>query len=529
MKKRLVITVSLISGRFHGRNQTNQPEWPPSPFRLYQALVAGAAQTISVETARPTLQWMERCRTISILTPPAYQGKKATSYVLTNQRDKTIGTKTTEASLKSAKVVHPVILSSHENCDLHFVYSSEAPKNHLETLQHISRGVSHFGQGIDAAEVRVANLASEQIENLTGTEWISDETQGTPLPVPFEGSLEALERSYHSWRKQASQSHKKLSLPPIPVPRLATQKFRHEQCPDPPVFRCFELRDLDGSRAALPDTLNTRIAGMIRHLTTDPDFASSLGWSPQEMAMLHGHLESRGESPRVATQRFGFIGLPTLRWLGDARGWSVDNCRRVFLTAPAQYADLLDEFTLKINHRELRPLGDSLSLTLVLSKPDSTTNYYTQSSSRWSTVTPMVLPNHLASSKDRRRLRNPKLNDETRSNILAKLDRRIDTMIRNAITNAGISRTLANAALIKWNSHGFWPGASSAKHHTTTKHFEKHPKRHILIEWRDPLGAPLQLSGPLTIGAGSHAGLGLFAPMPSELNHQQTQPSSPTP
>ena len=35
----------------------------------------------------------------------------------------------------------------------------------------------------------------------------------------------------------------------------------------------------------------------------------------------------------------------------------------------------------------------------------------------------------------------------------------------------------------------------------------------------DPLGAPLQMSGPLNIGAGAHAGLGLFAPIPSELNN----------
>lgn len=520
MKRHLVITVSLTSGRFHGRNQSSQPEWPPSPFRLFQALVAGAAQTISVEEARDTLQWLEQQQNISILTPPAYQGVKAITYVLTNQRDKTIGTQTTEADLKSAKVVHPMILSSQDDCDIHFVFSTMAKENHLQNLQAISRGVSHFGQGVDSAEVRAANLTTEQIQALTGVEWMISETQGTSLPVPFQGSLEALERSYHSWRKQASQSHKKLALPPFPVPRLASQKFRHEECPDPPAYRCFELRNIDDSRASPPDTFNTRIAGMVRHLTTDPSFAASLGWTPQEMAMLHGHLEARGDDPIVATDRFGFIGLPTLRWMGQERGWAVDNCHRVILTAPANYSERLDEFALKINHRELHPLGNEPSLKLVLCRSDSQINRYTQSSSRWATITPMVLPNQLASSKDRKRLRNPKLDDDIRLNIQAKLNRRIDTMIRNAIMHAGISRAIAQAALIKWNSRGFWPGASPAKHHTITKHLEGRPKRHILIEWRDPSGAPLQMSGPLTIGAGAHAGLGLFAPMPSELIHQ---------
>lgn len=528
METFLTITVSLISGRFHGRNQRNLPEWPPSPFRLFQSLVAGAAQTISVDKARKTLEWLEQQSISSVLTPPAYEGKPATSYVLTNQRDKTIGTKVTEASLKSAKLVHPMILLTEDNSDLHFVISSSASESDLNVLQEIARGVSHFGQGIDAAEVRIANMSVQDIQSLSGIEWISSETQGTLLPVPYQGSLRALERSYNSWRKQSSQTHRKLSLPPIPVQRLDSKRFRHEECSEPPVFRTFELRNLDGMRASLPDSFNTRIAGMIRHLTTDPTFATSLGWCPQEMAMLHGHMEARGDEPNVATERFGFIGLPTLRWMGPERGWRIDDCRRVLLTAPALHSDLLDEFVLKINQRELKPLGDGLPLRLVLCPTDSTFQRYTQSASRWSTVTPMVLPNHLASSKDRRRLRNPKLSDETRANIRAKLDRRIETMIRNALMHAGISKKVSQSARIKWNSHGFWPGASPAKDHAITKHLKGKPKRHILIEWRDPHGSPLQMSGPLAIGAGAHAGLGLFAPMPSELNRSPSSSESQT-
>lgn len=513
----LVITASLISARFHGRGQDGKIEWPPSPFRLYQALVAGAAHTTTIDEARPTLLWLEEQGVKSVLTPPAFKGQEVTTYVLTNQRDKSIGSKKTEAELKSAKILKPMILSNSDELDIFYVFNWEAPKEHLQTLKKIASGVSHFGHGIDAAVVLADNVSHEKIEALRGEEWLRSNTVGNSLSVPYKGALAALERSYQSWRAQASQIHNRLSLPPIPVPRLAFQNYRHEEHPVPPAHRLFILCAEDGASLALPDTCNTHLAGMIRHLTTEPSFASILGWESTEMAMLHGHAEARGEAPKVAEERFGFVGLPTLRWAGKEIGWRVDDCRRVLLTAPAQYSERLDELVLRLHHRNLQPLGGSPPIRLVSVALDSTAERYVQSASRWSTVTPLVLPNPLGSSKDRRRLRDPRRSVEARQNILEKLDRRIDAMIRNAIVNAGISRALAQAARIRWNRSGFWPGVSRAKEHAVTKHLENRPRFHVEIEWFTRSGAPLKVSGPLLLGAGAHVGLGLFAPLPEEL------------
>lgn len=518
MSEHLVITVSLASGRFHGRGQNGKPEWPPSPFRLFQALVAGAAHTTTIEEARPTFQWLEQQSVDSILTPPAYTGQEVTTYVLTNQRDKAIGTKKTESELKSAKSLKPMILSDPENLSVFYIFHNEAPSEHLQILREISKGVSHYGHGVDAAEVRIDNLYGDKIQELQGEEWLLSGVGGNSLSVPYQGALVALERSYESWRQQTSQIHKKLSLPPIPVPRLAFQNYRHEEHPNSlVVYRLFELRNEDDSVAALPDSCNTHLAGMIRHLTTDPKFAASLGWSPEEMAMLHGHAEARGETPKVAEERFGFIGLPSLRWAGEQIGWRVDDCRRVLLTAPAQYSGQLDELVIRLHQRKLQPLGESSPIRLVSVALDSTAKRYVQAASSWATVTPLVLPNPLGSSKDRRRLRDSKLSLETRQNIMEKMDRRIDTMIRNTIVNAGMSRTLAQAARIRWNRCGFWPGVSPAKDHSVTKYFEKHTRLHVEIEWYTRTGTPLEISGPLTHGACAHAGLGLYAPIPDQL------------
>ena len=58
--------------RFHGRGDDGDPEWPPSPLRLFQALVAGSAtrwrENQFRDYARPALQWLEAIPP-SIVTP----------------------------------------------------------------------------------------------------------------------------------------------------------------------------------------------------------------------------------------------------------------------------------------------------------------------------------------------------------------------------------------------------------------------------------------------------------------------------
>ncbi len=40
MIRYLCISATFLDGRFHGRRDGGESEWPPSPLRLFQALVA---------------------------------------------------------------------------------------------------------------------------------------------------------------------------------------------------------------------------------------------------------------------------------------------------------------------------------------------------------------------------------------------------------------------------------------------------------------------------------------------------------
>ena len=43
MPAHLCLSVTFLDGEFHGRRDGGESEWPPSPLRLFQALVATAA------------------------------------------------------------------------------------------------------------------------------------------------------------------------------------------------------------------------------------------------------------------------------------------------------------------------------------------------------------------------------------------------------------------------------------------------------------------------------------------------------
>src|SRR5690606_35650362 len=59
----LCFSVTLLNKRFHGRTEGGVPEWPPSPLRMLQALVAASAgrwnERSELNHAASALRWLE--------------------------------------------------------------------------------------------------------------------------------------------------------------------------------------------------------------------------------------------------------------------------------------------------------------------------------------------------------------------------------------------------------------------------------------------------------------------------------------
>ncbi|MCP6657789.1 type I-U CRISPR-associated protein Csb2, partial [Klebsiella pneumoniae] len=72
MSMYFVLTIAFLDGRFHGRRDGDEPEWPPSPLRVFQALVAASARmnggALSSDGSS-ALQWLQAQPAPAIVAP----------------------------------------------------------------------------------------------------------------------------------------------------------------------------------------------------------------------------------------------------------------------------------------------------------------------------------------------------------------------------------------------------------------------------------------------------------------------------
>ena len=102
MQHVLLITVRFHDGRYHGTG-----DWPPSPARLFQALVAGIGQRgpLGDDVSEP-LEWLERLSPPVIAAPVMDEkgGRAVTNYVPNNELDAVDGDPRRIGSIRAAKV-----------------------------------------------------------------------------------------------------------------------------------------------------------------------------------------------------------------------------------------------------------------------------------------------------------------------------------------------------------------------------------------------------------------------------------------
>src|SRR5262249_37098198 len=163
--------------------------------------------------------------------------------------------------------------------------------------------------------------------------------------------------------------------------------------------------------------------------------------------------------------------------------------------------------------RPPRRLGASPPSPRVVPASDWVMRRYTgdkDGSSVWSTVTPVVLPGYDDPDHLRRRLADEK-NATVRRRLYERLDARVESLLRKAIIQTGYSATLADCAELSWRMVGFRPGLDLATNYTSPDHLRGKPRYHVRIRWKDAHGRPVNICGPVVIGAGRYCGLGLFA------------------
>ena len=116
MARALLIHVRFHDGRYHG-----EPDWPPSPARLFQTLLAGCARCGGVsDIARSALLWLETLEPAVIAVPTARLGQRLTSYVPNNDLDAKDGDPARIGEIRVAKAIKPQLFDA--GIPLHFVW-----------------------------------------------------------------------------------------------------------------------------------------------------------------------------------------------------------------------------------------------------------------------------------------------------------------------------------------------------------------------------------------------------------------------
>lgn len=539
MSLHLCISIRFLDRVFHGRRDGEAPEWPPSPLRVFQALVASSARSTPDPTlgeGAVALRWLEALEPPVILAPAASFGTPVRTAVPNNDLDlvaaawsKGKDPAKQPNELKTMKTVRPTwILGQDAAGDagaVHYLWTlPDCPSGDVERflslLDRWARSIAALGWGIDMATGHGRLLSEQEIESLGGERWSPGAgAAGGGLRVAAAGTLDAL-LDRHS-RFVARLDDDRFTAPP-PLSGFRVVAYRRSVDPPRSRFAAFSILKLDASgfRSFDPARRGLTLAGMLRHATRQA--AHLAHWSDEEInGIILGHESSGSSKVLEGNRRFAYLPLPSIEFRGEGSRGRTGGIRRALVASfDESCQDEIGRIRRFLSGTELlaEPPGTQASaqpvaLLSVLPSTDRTVRRYVAPASSWASVTPVVSPGFDDPAHYRRRLKEGVPAEEQKI-LLGRLQERTSQLLRKAIRQAGFPDELAAHADLEWSRLGFWAGLEPADRYGVPGHLRRFPRYHLQVRWRDARGNPVQVPGPICIGGGRFYGLGLLARQP---------------
>ena len=463
----LVLEARFLAGSYGG------VEWPPAPFRLLQAIVAGCRSIVA-----PGLDWLEQ-------QPPPFILAVDEPAVANFRRAIPNNSEPRQATTSVREITHRVIEHPVRYC-----YPLCTAADHEAAQQVIAAAtqVHTLGTGEDMCIVRgmIAHNAPESapaillwlpmIGNPNGVR-AGDEVW---LQSPVPGSLLSLEHRFLAFQQRLSPGDtgyaRPVSAPALhrivayrpsdKIPRTAFLTLKLMQPLDRQSFCTF-----DAEHAVV-------VAGMLRHAamrianSSAPalaDFAAGYGSeSDPNCRMSWVPIPSIGHAHADGLIRRGFwlARAPDAKHLGDlAAGLPVDG------------VSLVDQAS-----------GESVAMAIPVDDRDEPVlRHYLDPTKNWVSVTPVVLPGDFGSGNIR---------------LMTKL-------LHKALRESGIDPGLVEGA--EFSKTGFLRQAARIKGVRL-----KDWKAKNLILYHIRLQFKSKVHGPIVLGRGRHFGLGLFCANPNQ-------------
>lgn len=518
----LLITVRFHDGRYHGKTRDCGDEWPPSPARLFQALVAGAARGLLNDVDEAGLIWLERLDAPVVAVPSEKPGQPFSHYLPNNDLDAVGGDTRKIGRIRSAvKQMRPRIFDA----TVPFLYAwsyepDDATNAYAKAVAHMAERLYQLGRGVDMAwavgEVVDLVECERRLETYAGAIYRPcDSGEGTALDCPESGSLNSLcERHRANGHRFTKTKKGTLLFTQAPKPRFRSVSYNSS------ISRLlFDLRNTVKAGSPFAPWPLARIVELVLRIRgrVDAEGTPQCGaaWNlwdklPDKRSEITSVLIGRNATEADKHRRVRILPLPSIGHVHVSR-----DVRRVAVEVPPNCPLRVDDIAWAFSGLEIassidETTGELHSNTqLVPAEDRSILEHYGLGSSEsarvWRSVTPLVL----SEETGRRRIEPARLRAEAKGGPerLAEYQRAAGAVM-HALRHAGVR---ASVASVRVQREPFEAKGSRAELFSPGTRFAKARLWHAVISFTTPV------QGPLVLGDGRYAGLGLMRPVESVI------------
>lgn len=498
----LVLRVRLHDGRYHGEG-----DWPPSPARLFQALLAGVGLGGAIGPNEcKALMWLENRKAPIIAAPSAWHAPWGVLFYMPNNDSDSIGGN--PAQMPTIRTATKVFRPYFFDAAVPFLYAwplatsaDDADLNNARSICSLAERLYQLGRGIDMAWAWGEVLDDCQLHELLaaypGRVFRPSVGRGTTrLPCPCPGSLDSLAQRYRAYSQRFDYKNKTFRNPP-------KNRFQTVSYDSPPWRQLYELRDPTAEAAFAPWPLTGAVDLVVR--LRDGAVKRLCQAMPNLKAEIERVLVGRkpdGTNDGPLEDRVRIIPLPSIGHVHADR-----EIRRVLIEVPPSCPLRPDDVHWAFSGLDLVDAKTGELRTVVTRTDDQAFfRYYglgeEQVDRVWRTVTPAALP------EDVRRWRiDParKAHDAKAGGERAREQARAAIALRQSLRHASVT---ARVGAVRLQREPFEANGARVDEFAKGTRFPKQRLWHVEIHFAEPV------AGPLLIGDGRFLGLGVMAPVP---------------
>lgn len=492
MTQSLLIAVYFLDGRYHGREDRfgGADGWPPSPGRLFQALVAGAARGANLQHDDVhALKWLECLDPPRIAAPPVQRGRAVRLFVPNNDLDAVGGDPARVSEIRVPKSWRPCYFDADD--PVLYLWDFESGSTEATRICDVTTRLCQLGKGIDMAWANGQVLDRDAAEVLLASHpgAVRTPAGAGETAAPHPGTLDSLVNQHRRKRERLrtvstnrGKSRQLFTQPP-------KASFGHVGYDTPPRRLHFELRGLEGGFAPRPLAAAAPLLTGLRD-TAARRLQDSL---PAKAAVFERLVIGRGAGARDVARRVRLVPIPSI-----GAQHTDPSIRRIMAEIPADCPVRVDD--LKWAFTGLHPYdpqtGEVWPGSTVSTDDARMADRFAERAVVFRSMTPVAL-------SDAQRRRIGAAGDKTAKERNQE-ERRAAAAVVQALRHAGIRTRPTD---IRVQREPFQRRGVRAELFAAGSRFSKHALWHVELRFGEPI------RGPVVIGDGRFCGLGLMEPI----------------